>query len=100
MAALHLEQVTKIYRKGDNEVRALDGVDLDIEAGEFLTIVGPSGSGKTTLLNILGCLDSPTQGRMIYDGQELRYARREEPLRPIAGNGSASCSSPTTSSPS
>ncbi|MGO8694130.1 MAG: ABC transporter ATP-binding protein [Rectinemataceae bacterium] len=72
MAALHLEQVTKIYRKGDNEVRALDGVDLDIEAGEFLTIVGPSGSGKTTLLNILGCLDSPTQGRMIYDGQELR----------------------------
>jgi putative ABC transport system ATP-binding protein len=72
MAALHLENVTKIYRKGDNEVRALDGVDLDIEAGEFLTVVGPSGSGKTTLLNILGCLDTPTEGRMIYDGQELR----------------------------
>jgi putative ABC transport system ATP-binding protein len=72
MAALHLEKVTKVYRKGDNEVRALGGVDLDIEAGEFLTIVGPSGSGKTTLLNILGCLDSPTEGRMIYDGQELR----------------------------
>ncbi|MGA2546150.1 MAG: ABC transporter ATP-binding protein [Rectinemataceae bacterium] len=72
MTALHLEKVTKIYRKGDNEVRALDGVDLDIEAGEFLTVVGPSGSGKTTLLNILGCLDSPTEGRMIYDGQELR----------------------------
>ena len=72
MAALHLEKVTKIYRKGDNEVRALDGVDLDVEAGEFLTVVGPSGSGKTTLLNILGCLDSPTEGRMIYDGQELR----------------------------
>jgi putative ABC transport system ATP-binding protein len=72
MAALHLENVTKVYRKGDNEVRALDGVDLDIEAGEFLTVVGPSGSGKTTLLNILGCLDSPTEGRMVYDGQELR----------------------------
>jgi putative ABC transport system ATP-binding protein len=72
MTALHLEKVTKIYRKGDNEVRALDGVDLDIDAGEFLTVVGPSGSGKTTLLNILGCLDSPTEGRMIYDGQELR----------------------------
>lgn len=72
MTALHLEKVTKIYRKGDNEVRALDGVDLDVEAGEFLTVVGPSGSGKTTLLNILGCLDSPTEGRMIYDGQELR----------------------------
>ncbi|MDA8424871.1 MAG: ABC transporter ATP-binding protein [Treponema sp.] len=72
MVALHLEKVTKIYRKGENEVRALDGVDLDIEAGEFLAIVGPSGSGKTTLLNILGCLDSPTEGRMIYDGRELR----------------------------
>jgi len=72
MAALHLENVTKIYKKGDNEVRALDGVNLDIDAGEFLAIVGPSGSGKTTLLNILGCLDSPTEGRMIYDGQELR----------------------------
>ncbi|HUW41518.1 MAG TPA: ABC transporter ATP-binding protein [Rectinemataceae bacterium] len=72
MVALHLEKVTKIYRKGDNEVRALDGIDLDIEAGEFLAIVGPSGSGKTTLLNILGCLDSPTEGRMIYDGRELR----------------------------
>jgi len=72
MAALHLEKVTKIYQKGDNRVRALDGVDLDIEAGEFLTVVGPSGSGKTTLLNILGCLDSPTEGRMIYDGRELR----------------------------
>jgi putative ABC transport system ATP-binding protein len=72
MTSLHLEKVTKIYRKGDNEVRALDGVDLDIDAGEFLTVVGPSGSGKTTLLNILGCLDTPTTGRMIYDGQELR----------------------------
>ena len=72
MTSLHLEKVTKIYRKGDNEVRALDGVDLDIDAGEFLTVVGPSGSGKTTLLNILGCLDTPTKGRMIYDGQELR----------------------------
>ena len=62
MTALHLEGVTKIYRKGANEVRALDGVDLDIEAGEFLTVVGPSGSGKTTFLNILGTLDTPTSG--------------------------------------
>jgi putative ABC transport system ATP-binding protein len=71
MAALHLEKVSKIYRKGENEVRALDGVDLDIEEGEFLTLVGPSGSGKTTFLNILGCLDSPTEGRIVYDGTEL-----------------------------
>jgi putative ABC transport system ATP-binding protein len=72
MTALHLEGVTKIYRKGANEVRALDGVNLDIEAGEFLTVVGPSGSGKTTFLNILGCLDTPTDGRLVYDGVELR----------------------------
>jgi putative ABC transport system ATP-binding protein len=72
MAVLHLENVTRVYRKGDNEVRALDGVSLDIEAGEFLTLVGPSGSGKTTFLNILGCLDSPTEGRIIYDGTELQ----------------------------
>jgi putative ABC transport system ATP-binding protein len=71
MATLHLEKVTRVYRKGDSEVRALDGVDLDVEAGEFLAVVGPSGSGKTTLLNILGCLDSPSAGRMVYDGAEL-----------------------------
>ena len=70
--ALHLENVTKVYRKGEVEVRALDGVSLDIASGEYLAIVGPSGSGKTTLLNILGCLDSPTEGRMVYDGAELR----------------------------
>ncbi len=71
MTALHLEKVTKVYRKGENEVRALDGIDLDIDAGEFLTVVGPSGSGKTTFLNILGCLDSPTGGRIVYDGTDL-----------------------------
>jgi len=71
MAALSLEKVTRIYRKGDSEVRALDGVDLAIEAGEFMAVVGPSGSGKTTLLNIIGCLDSPTGGKVVYEGQEL-----------------------------
>jgi putative ABC transport system ATP-binding protein len=72
MTALHLEKVTKVYRKGANEVHALDGVNLDIEPGEFLTVVGPSGSGKTTLLNILGCLDTPSAGTLVYDGVELR----------------------------
>jgi putative ABC transport system ATP-binding protein len=72
MTALHLEKVTKVYNKGANEVRALDGIDLDIQPGEFLTVVGPSGSGKTTFLNILGCLDTPTDGRLVYDGVELR----------------------------
>jgi len=77
-AALHLEKITKVYHKGEGEVRALDGVDLDIEAGEFLTVVGPSGSGKTTFLNILGCLDSPTDGRIVYDGRELRGLSEKE----------------------
>ena len=71
MTALHLEKITKIYHKGENEVHALDGIDLDIDTGEFLAVVGPSGSGKTTLLNILGCLDSPTGGRIVYSGTEL-----------------------------
>lgn len=72
MADLVLESVTKVYKKGESEVRALDGVGLSIEKGEYLAIVGPSGSGKTTLLNILGCLDRPTSGKMVYDGRELR----------------------------
>lgn len=72
MAILHLERIRKIYKKGDNEVVALAGVDLDIDKGEYLAVVGPSGSGKTTLLNILGCLDVPTSGRVVYDGRELR----------------------------
>ena len=72
MTALHLESVTRSYKKGDSEVHALDGIDLDVEEGEFLAIVGPSGSGKTTLLNILGCLDRPTSGRMVYEGTDIR----------------------------
>jgi|WetSurMetagenome_2_1015567.scaffolds.fasta_scaffold350018_2 putative ABC transport system ATP-binding protein len=72
MAALQLAKVSKVYRKAETEVRALDGVDLSIEEGEFLAIVGPSGSGKTTMLNILGCLDSPSGGSIVYDGRDLR----------------------------
>jgi putative ABC transport system ATP-binding protein len=71
MSVLELSKITRVYRKGDTEVRALDGIDLRIEAGEFLAIVGPSGSGKTTMLNILGCLDSPTTGSIVYDGTDL-----------------------------
>ncbi|HKL86711.1 MAG TPA: ATP-binding cassette domain-containing protein, partial [Treponemataceae bacterium] len=68
---LQLEKVERIYRKGTSEVHALAGVELSIEKGEFLAIVGPSGSGKTTLLNIIGCLDSPTNGSVLYDGKIL-----------------------------
>jgi putative ABC transport system ATP-binding protein len=78
MAILHLEKIRKVYKKGENEVVALGAVDLDIEKGEYLAVVGPSGSGKTTLLNILGCLDVPTSGRVVYDGRELRALGERE----------------------
>jgi putative ABC transport system ATP-binding protein len=71
MAVLELKEVKKVYQKGEQEVHALRGVDLNIEKGEFLSIVGPSGSGKSTLLNITGCLDTPTSGKVIYNGKEL-----------------------------
>jgi putative ABC transport system ATP-binding protein len=71
MAILRLDGVGKIYRKGDKTVEALHGVSLDIDKGEFLSIMGPSGSGKTTLLNIVGCLDTPTSGSVVYNGKEL-----------------------------
>jgi putative ABC transport system ATP-binding protein len=68
---IQLEDVTKIYRMGKVEVRALAGVDLTIDDGELVAIMGPSGSGKTTLMNILGCLDVPTSGRYLLDGTDV-----------------------------
>jgi putative ABC transport system ATP-binding protein len=68
---IQLEDVTKVYRMGKVEVRALAGVDLAIDDGELVAIMGPSGSGKTTLMNILGCLDIPTSGRYLLDGIDV-----------------------------
>jgi len=71
MALLELKKVKKIYRQGKIEVPALRGIDLTVEQGEFTTIFGPSGSGKTTLLNMIGCLDTPTEGEIKLNGDEV-----------------------------
>jgi putative ABC transport system ATP-binding protein len=77
-AILQLEQVRRTYTKGENQVHALAGVDIAIEQGEFLAVVGPSGSGKTTLLNIIGCLDSPSSGRVLYKGESLGAMKEDQ----------------------
>jgi putative ABC transport system ATP-binding protein len=68
---INLRGITKVYYMGDIEVRALQGVDLDIHDGEFVAIMGPSGSGKSTLMNIIGCLDVPSSGSYLLDGIEV-----------------------------
>ncbi|NMB45924.1 MAG: ABC transporter ATP-binding protein, partial [Firmicutes bacterium] len=72
MTLLELTGVKKTYRQGQIEVPALRGINLIVEPGEFTTLFGPSGSGKTTLLNLIGCLDQPTSGSIIFAGRELR----------------------------
>lgn len=71
MNVLRTEKLKKYYGNGDNLVRALDGVDLDVERGEFVAVVGTSGSGKSTLLHMLGGLDRPTEGRVFVDGKDI-----------------------------
>lgn len=79
MEILRAENLCKIYGTGETEVRAVDGISLSIEKGEFLAIVGASGSGKSTLLHMLGGVDRPTSGKIYMDGQDI-YARNDEQM--------------------
>ena len=78
MAILETKNLQKIYGTGDTEVRALDGVDLTVEKGEFVAVVGTSGSGKSTLLHMLGGLDRPTSGTVAVDGKDIFSLKDEE----------------------
>jgi putative ABC transport system ATP-binding protein len=68
---LELRSVSRVYGSGDTEVRALDGVSLAVMPGDFVSIVGPSGSGKSTMLGLLGCLDAPSDGTIVVDGEDV-----------------------------
>ena len=79
MALIELRNIVRTYRSGGGvEVRALRGINLNIEKGEFLSIMGPSGSGKSTLMNTLGCLDRPTSGSYVLDGRETAHLSRDQ----------------------
>lgn len=77
-AYVKLERVTKIYRMGEVEIHAVDGIDFEVQKGEFVVIVGPSGAGKTTVLNILGGMDSASSGTVLVDGKDIaKYSQRK-----------------------
>lgn len=79
MEILKVENLSKVYGKDENEVKALDGVSFSVEKGSFVAIIGPSGSGKSTLLHILGGVDKPTSGKVYMNGQDV-YQRNDEQL--------------------
>ena len=79
MEILRVEHLSKIYGKGENEVRALDDVSFSVEKGQFVAIIGPSGSGKSTLLHILGGVDRPTKGHVYLEGQDV-FTQNEDQL--------------------
>jgi putative ABC transport system ATP-binding protein len=78
---IRLRGVTKVYGVGQAALRALDGVDLDIEAGEYIAIMGPSGSGKSTAMNVIGCLDTPTAGAYLFRGIHVERLTRDQRAR-------------------
>jgi len=79
--AIQIDDLTKVYKVGDTEVHALRGVSYKVEAGEFVAIMGPSGSGKSTLMNIIGCLDKPTAGQYLLEGEEVSTFDRDKLAR-------------------
>ena len=78
MGIVELKDVSRVYRNGDHEQRALDHVDLSLEEGKFIVVLGPSGAGKSTLLNLLGGLDSPTEGTITVDGRDISTLTENE----------------------
>lgn len=81
MSFIQCHKLTRIYRRGDNEIRPLDSLDLTVEQGEFVALMGPSGSGKTTLLNLVAGIDRPTTGRLLVGGQDIAQLRAGELAR-------------------
>jgi putative ABC transport system ATP-binding protein len=79
--AIQIDDLTKVYKVGETEVHALRGVTYRVEAGDFLAILGPSGSGKSTLMNIIGCLDKPTTGQYLLEGEEVSTFDRDKLAR-------------------
>ncbi|MDB5099042.1 MAG: macB9 [Cyanobacteria bacterium RYN_339] len=75
-AIIQLEKIEKIYGQGESEVRALQGVSLDIQDGDFVAVMGTSGSGKSTMMNVIGCLDVPTSGKYLLDGNDVARLNR------------------------
>src|SRR5438046_9413035 len=81
MALIVTEGLTKDYPLGPHTVHALRGLTVEVERGEFVAVMGPSGSGKSTFMNLLGCLDSPTAGRYVLDGEDVAGLSRSAPAR-------------------
>ncbi len=77
-AVIEIRNIVKIYKLGEVEVRALDGIDVTVDEGEFVAVMGPSGSGKSTLMNIVGCLDRPTSGTYVLDGVDVSTLGRDQ----------------------
>ena len=78
MAIVEFREVSRVYKNGEHEQRALDHVNLSLEEGRFIVVLGPSGAGKSTLLNMLGGLDSPTEGTIVVDGKDISTLTENE----------------------